>query len=67
MMAGIVDLEKRFLYCGATIITTRHVLTAAHCVERYKNNFSIRGVIVGNHKIWTGLFKQSKYLNKKFF
>ncbi|KAL2723532.1 venom serine protease-like isoform X2 [Vespula maculifrons] len=52
MMAGIVNFEKSFFYCGATIITTQHVLTAAHCVVRYIKNFFILGVIVGKHNIW---------------
>lgn len=54
MMAGLVDFTKRFLFCGATIITPRHVLTAAHCVTQYVDNYDILGIIVGEHDISTG-------------
>lgn len=54
MMAGLVDFTKRILFCGATIITPRHVLTAAHCVTQYVDNYEILGIIVGEHDVSTG-------------
>lgn len=58
MMAGIVHLDTRFLYCGATVITPQQILTAIHCVALYKRSSYILGVIVGAHNTWTSTFKQ---------
>lgn len=52
MMAGLVDLTQRELYCGATIISQRYVITAAHCLEN-RNGEKI-GVVVGEHDTTTG-------------
>nr|XP_029731266.1 venom serine protease-like [Aedes albopictus] len=32
MMAAIIEISSKSLVCGATIITNRHSLTAAHCI-----------------------------------
>ncbi|XP_011879072.1 PREDICTED: venom serine protease 34-like [Vollenhovia emeryi] len=52
MMAGLVDPFQRDVFCGATIISERHVITAAHCLtDRNPNNI---GVLVGDHDLSTG-------------
>lgn len=54
MMAGLVSLSSRYLFCGSTIITKKHVITAAHCVSRYEQDVSDLAVIVGEHDISRG-------------
>lgn len=51
-MAGLVDFLIRDLYCGATIISTRHAVTAAHCLL-YKQATAI-GLLIGDHNISSG-------------
>ncbi|XP_014477082.1 PREDICTED: venom serine protease 34-like [Dinoponera quadriceps] len=52
MMAGLVDSEKKELYCGATIINKQFVVTAAHCIKG--RNLSKFGVLIGDHDLKTG-------------
>lgn len=52
MMAGLVDVLLYKIYCGATIISNVHVLTAAHCLQtKLRANVA---VIVGEHDVTTG-------------
>lgn len=52
MMAGLVDADKKLIFCGATIISDKDVLTAAHCLT----DADIRriGVLIGEHDVNTG-------------
>lgn len=52
MMAGLVDFLQEDVFCGSTIISERHVLTAAHCLRNFDP--STVGVLVGDHDLTTG-------------
>ncbi|XP_049806154.1 venom serine protease-like [Schistocerca nitens] len=52
MMAGLVDLEQEQVVCGASIISTRHAVTAAHCLLLYTAD--TLALLVGDHNIATG-------------
>ncbi|XP_050356174.1 venom serine protease-like [Nymphalis io] len=52
MMAGIVTADTQSIECGAVIIDTKYVLTAAHCVANQQ--LDNLGVVVGEHDTSTG-------------
>ncbi|KXJ80078.1 venom serine protease-like [Aedes albopictus] len=53
MMAGLVSLSARNVFCGATIISNRHALTAAHCLTGQK--IANTALLVGDHDLSTGV------------
>lgn len=51
-MGGLIELSSKDLFCGATIISGKYGLTAAHCLTG-KHAQEI-GFLVGDHNINTG-------------
>jgi len=49
MMAGLVDLESARIICGATIISPRRAITAAHCLVRRTTGSAV--LLVGDHDL----------------
>uniref|UniRef100_A0A224XGL1 Putative serine protease n=1 Tax=Panstrongylus lignarius TaxID=156445 RepID=A0A224XGL1_9HEMI len=47
MIAGFVLLKEDLIVCGGTIITRRHVVTAAHCTDGFKT--SEFRIFIGHH------------------
>ncbi|XP_049547074.1 venom serine protease-like [Anopheles darlingi] len=52
MMAGMVDSTSRNVFCGATIISEYHAITAVHCMTG--RSISAVGLLVGDHNLSIG-------------
>ncbi|XP_055528002.1 venom serine protease-like [Wyeomyia smithii] len=52
MVAGLVSITGRNVFCGATIVSNRHALTAAHCLTG--RQISATALLVGDHDLSTG-------------
>ncbi|XP_039436952.1 venom serine protease-like [Culex pipiens pallens] len=52
MMAALVSIASRKPFCGATIISNRHAITAAHCLLSRKIADTV--LLVGDHDLSTG-------------
>jgi secreted trypsin-like serine protease len=52
MMAAVVDVQRRDVICGASVISTRYCLTAAHCLVNRQTEYT--AIFVGDHDISTG-------------
>ncbi|XP_046737946.1 venom serine protease 34-like [Diprion similis] len=52
MMAGLVDLQQRQVFCGGTIISSRFIISVAHCLLNMDSKQV--AVLVGDHDLSTG-------------
>uniref|UniRef100_A0A182JGR8 Peptidase S1 domain-containing protein n=2 Tax=Anopheles atroparvus TaxID=41427 RepID=A0A182JGR8_ANOAO len=52
MMAALIDISRKNVICGATIVTNNYALTAAHCLLLRSINDTV--LLVGDHNIRTG-------------
>ncbi|MEU9775600.1 serine protease [Streptomyces sp. NPDC047968] len=53
-MAGLVDLSEQRVFCGATLISPSHLITAAHCLRGPNARAGNLAVLLGDHDYSTG-------------
>nr|ABR27829.1 salivary trypsin [Triatoma infestans] len=49
MMAGLFYKPKELLFCGGSIITQYHILTAAHCTQPFEEDVRDIQIVSGEH------------------
>lgn len=64
MMAALIDPVIRRVFCGATIISKRYSVTAAHCIADRDSDPMGIGLLVGDHDVATGSDTTSAKLYK---
>ncbi|XP_066902057.1 venom serine protease-like [Halyomorpha halys] len=57
LMAGLVSAEDQLLFCGASIITPHHALSAVHCTIEYKGQKIY--LAVGEHNLLSNKEKEA--------
>ena len=66
-MAGVVDADERRIFCGATIISIYHAVSAAHCslgrkIARMALVVGEHNVLVGNETTYTAIHLIASFL-----